>query len=530
MTVETDRELEEWVNTAVGLKLNPDRAFGNQCVDVPDAYAEAIFGVPWPQSMGGVNGAKELLDAAPDAFWIRTDNNPNNPHQLPKRYDVVVFGGSASNQWGHVAIVLSADQNGMWVLQQDGFAAPHVFVNNNWYSDRPVEKVWLPYYSGGTGSVIGWLTPKEERIVGYRPPSVEQPLLGYQRVTVPDASVGYRDAPNAQATLIRWLDPDTIYDFRGFVRTEKEGVWFVGKHTGGYSKATGFIDEGTHDLEDLTPVLAPVVPVPLAPPQPPAPITLTKGPHLNGIDVSGHNAKADLDKLNSDFYIIKATEGGSNWTDPHLADNVAEARRTGKPIGFYHFARPLAGDGNTAEEEARSFLAAIKPYLQDGDTVWLDWEAENQHRSDWAGTWLDIVAAATGAVPGIYLNSGAIAGANWDYVEANYPLWFAGGRIYDQPTDGFVPRDIADAQIGWVAGCPMWQYTGRGRLAGYEGDLDLNVWYGTDAQWREMGAKLKKDEPLPTPAPGPSPQPTPTPVPNEREVVMGWFIRALDKV
>jgi len=58
---------EVWMNTVVGTALNPDGHYGYQCVDVPDHFAEFIFGVPWAQSVGGVAGANGLLDAAPDS-------------------------------------------------------------------------------------------------------------------------------------------------------------------------------------------------------------------------------------------------------------------------------------------------------------------------------------------------------------------------------------------------------------------------------------------------------------------------------
>ena len=65
--------------------MNPDGAYGYQCVDLVDAYGQAIFGVPWNVCVGGVIGAKQLLDAAPDKYWIRVDNNPADPNLIPPR-------------------------------------------------------------------------------------------------------------------------------------------------------------------------------------------------------------------------------------------------------------------------------------------------------------------------------------------------------------------------------------------------------------------------------------------------------------
>jgi hypothetical protein len=130
----TPSTIVEWLATAQGVAMNPDGHYGLQCVDLVDQYAQDIFGVPWSQCVGGVSGARQLLDVAPDAYWIRTDNNPNDPNLVPSPGDVVVFAGSAINEWGHTAVVESADGSGMWVLQQDGFAAPLIWADGNWYS------------------------------------------------------------------------------------------------------------------------------------------------------------------------------------------------------------------------------------------------------------------------------------------------------------------------------------------------------------------------------------------------------------
>lgn len=485
----TNPEIIEWLQTAPGLKLNPDGNWGLQCVDLADSYGQAIFGVGWQECMGWVTGAREMLDAASDTYWTRTDNNPNDPHLIPKRGDVVVWGGNAANPWGHVAVVDSADPNGMWVIQQDGFAQPRVFVNGGWYSDRPAERVWVGYYHPGAGSVTGWLTARENKIVntgaaqrlGLSPASSTPaaPLHGYQRTTVPDSVVGYRRAPNAGAELIDWLKADHTYDFKAFVRAP-DGIWFVGRYSGGFSKATGFLDEGTHDLEDVTHEVFPPAPPPVVV-SPSAP----SFPFLNGIDVSGHNAGADLSQIQSDFCFIKASEG-VGWADPHLASNVSEARSRGQVIGFYHYARPGLTEVNTAQGEADWFMECIRPHLKDGDLTALDWEAENQSWTHWAGEFADRTKAGTGSTPFIYAGTGAINAGDWTAVEAKYPLWYPNYGA-NEPT-GYRPA-AAPSHTVWASGLKIWQYTSRGSLPGYAGALDLNVFYGTRAELVAYGAK-----------------------------------------
>lgn len=261
----TPTTIVEWLATAQGVPMNPDGHYGLQCVDLADQYAQDIFGVPWNVCLGGVTGAKQLLDAAPDAYWTRTDNNPNDPNAVPSQGDVVVFAGSAINEWGHVAVVDSADASGMWVIQQDGFAAPLIWADGNWYSGKPAHRAWLAYSSNGTGPVKGWLTPKRDKLA-QQDTIVVNPSSGgstsvaaHQRIS--GAPVNQRTAANRSASVVKTFDADTLLDFKGFVHGENvdgNDVWFVGAYSDTYFWSGGFNDSSANGLADLTP--APLLP------------------------------------------------------------------------------------------------------------------------------------------------------------------------------------------------------------------------------------------------------------------------------
>lgn len=163
-------EITEWLNTAVGVRFNPDQAYGLQCVDPADAFAETIFGVPWSKTLGGVPGARALMDTANHEFFEKIWNDPGNPNLIPQAGDIIIWGGSAINQWGHVAITISAIPASVNVLQQDGFAQPLKWVPNpdgvggNYYSDKPAHTATLGYTNPGTGMVRGWLRPRPEKV------------------------------------------------------------------------------------------------------------------------------------------------------------------------------------------------------------------------------------------------------------------------------------------------------------------------------------------------------------------------------
>lgn len=204
----TNPAIDKWLASAPGKSMNPDGRYGLQCVDAVDQYAQDIFGVRWEDSVGGVGGANELLDRVPDEYWTRIDNN-GSVDLIPQRGDVLVYGGDASNKWGHTAIVERADVLGVDVIQQDGFAVPHQFVDGKWYSAKPAHRARLGYSQPGTGYLIGWLRPKENKlpkiVVASSTIEVSTPLIE-------DETVNHL-SKEQQQQMYRWLE-NLHNDFR----------------------------------------------------------------------------------------------------------------------------------------------------------------------------------------------------------------------------------------------------------------------------------------------------------------------------
>ena len=201
---------------------------------------------------------------------------------------------------------------------------------------------------------------------------------------------------------------------------------------------------------------------------------------LVGIDISNHQRGISVGATGAQFAIVKASEG-VGWADPQLAANVASVRSAGIPLGFYHFSRFYAQSGNTPEAEADSFIQFIGPHLSDGDLVVLDLESDNQS-PEAAKVFLDRVSAATGRKCLLYINLSTAQAGGWDTVKSTYPLWLAW-----YPTNSPVawsPVAALPSLPGWTVA--MWQHAQSGRLAGWDGDLDVNVFYGDRAAWAEL--------------------------------------------
>ena len=196
----------------------------------------------------------------------------------------------------------------------------------------------------------------------------------------------------------------------------------------------------------------------------------------NGIDVSAWQPADIASKVPSDFVIVKATEG-TGYVNPQLGAQVAAAKRRGKLVGLYHFASAR----EASDAEAAHFLKHARPHLDAGAVAVLDWEpAGLSHYTQWAEDWLRRVDRETGKVTVAYMNLSVSGLSSWTAFGKTHPLWVA---FYgnDGGFNGYATSFTPPATPGWTLA--MWQYTQHGRLRGYAGDLDLNVYFGGIAQW-----------------------------------------------
>lgn len=195
---------------------------------------------------------------------------------------------------------------------------------------------------------------------------------------------------------------------------------------------------------------------------------------LKGVDISSYQAGIEKFGNDVDFVICKATEG-IGYVDPSCDVLYQRAKRDGKLLGVYHFARPYLS-GNTAEGEAEWFVKNIKGYLNEAILV-LDWEAESKADTAYAKRFLDKVYELTGIKPLVYASSSVINSYDWkNVVESDYGLWVAQyGNDSGQPQQEPFVKDW-----GFYA---LWQYTSKGRIEGYNYDIDKNYFYGNKETW-----------------------------------------------
>lgn len=226
-------------------------------------------------------------------------------------------------------------------------------------------------------------------------------------------------------------------------------------------------------------------PTPIPPDPTPVPKTW-----LDGIDISGWQEGIDLAAVSADFVIVKATQGTtfiSDLTHPFMSS----AMSLGKKVGIYHFA-----DGSDVQAEAAWFLQNTKQYIGQAIPV-LDFEGGAlAEGADWALEWLQAVEKAWGVKPLLYLSGSESAKEQYRKIaDAGFPLWRAAYGPNDPGGYELAPLDPTINRGVWPV-VTMRQYLSTGRLPGWAGNLDLNIFYGVESDWDAL-VKVVAVDPVP---------------------------------
>lgn len=194
---------------------------------------------------------------------------------------------------------------------------------------------------------------------------------------------------------------------------------------------------------------------------------------LRLIDIASHQAGLKVASIDADGVIVKATQGWS-YTNPYCAQWVEDALSLGKAVGVYHY----IGGGN-AIKEMNFFINSIRNWI--GKVViCLDWESyQNSAWRDesYLEECIKYIVGYTGMPPVVYASKDA-------------PFPWSLCKKYNCGT--WVAQYASMNKTGWQDApwnegsysCAIRQYTSRGRIAGWSGDLDLNKFYGDRDTWR----------------------------------------------
>lgn len=192
-----------------------------------------------------------------------------------------------------------------------------------------------------------------------------------------------------------------------------------------------------------------------------------------GIDVSKYQEEIDWEQVAGDdveyAFIrlgIRGYTKGEILEDENFEDNIKGALRNDIDVGVYFFSQAVSDE--EIREEAQYVLDALEPYRVEYPVV-IDVEAvtndsartknlTKEERTQLCITFCEMVKEA-GYTPMIYGNlKSFLLMLDLEQLE-QYDKWIA---FYDEPM--YYPYDFK-----------IWQYTDKGRVAGIEGDVDLNI-------------------------------------------------------
>lgn len=198
---------------------------------------------------------------------------------------------------------------------------------------------------------------------------------------------------------------------------------------------------------------------------------------VHGVDVSRWQGEIDWPKLRSqgaNFAFIKATDGGDHL-DPMFMKNWTGAAAAGIRRGAYHFfywCRPASEQADWFIRNVPKVAGALPPVID------VEWNGESRCRKrpspaqvrEKMQVFMDRLERHYGQRPIIYTAPDFYAD-NLKGAFTDYPFWLR--AVARHPSRVYPGRK-------WV----FWQYSGSGLSHGVKGNIDLNVFNGTEAQWR----------------------------------------------
>lgn len=180
----------DWVGTVEGEYINEDAAYGSQCVDVAINYVKWLYPSQDWRNVLGAGNAVDLWGSASANYFEKI---PLNSGPLPEPGDIAIWGATPSNEFGHIAVVIDRNSQGMLLMEQDGF----IDVDHDGNADGKTYRKFR-YYGA---NLIGWLRPKG----------------------VNDMYVITKEAEDAESIAATGSKPGKGYDYRWVGKTDVDG-------------------------------------------------------------------------------------------------------------------------------------------------------------------------------------------------------------------------------------------------------------------------------------------------------------------
>ena len=208
---------------------------------------------------------------------------------------------------------------------------------------------------------------------------------------------------------------------------------------------------------------------------------------MNGVDVASYQYKLKPSAMSTtDFVIVKFTQG-TWYVNPYAEQQYSDAKKAGKLLGAYHYA-----EGGDPVKEADFFMEHVGTRI--GDCILaLDWEGKSNKAFssakcvEWCRAFLDRVREKTCALPLIYMSKSVTRRYYWKEVAKTYHLWcaqYGSGARTDYQKDPWTDKN----SFGAWDGDTIRQYSSKGDIKGYGGNIDLNLAYLDKVGWAALAS------------------------------------------
>jgi lysozyme len=190
---------------------------------------------------------------------------------------------------------------------------------------------------------------------------------------------------------------------------------------------------------------------------------------IKGIDISHYNKITSWKDVgqHSNFCIIKSTQG-SGFKDPKFVKNWSEAKKHNIVRGAYHFFQP----GVSAEKQFENFRRNV--ILKPGDLPpVLDVELK-ECNVDEINKWLQLAENHYKVKPILYTEHIFFKVLLENRVSNKYPLWI------------YVDEDFKVRPSYDNYDCVLWQCSHTGKVNGIQGDVDLDMFIGSSADFKNL--------------------------------------------
>ena len=200
-----------------------------------------------------------------------------------------------------------------------------------------------------------------------------------------------------------------------------------------------------------------------------------------GLDCSGYQKNINWNNAKAagiDFAFIKITEGTTGHEDGtyNLNARVQSAQSNGVKIGYYPFARPGNVDDPEADanDEVNNVISHIELLPKADLPVVLDiesysttivWDNKVDHMNRYITAFIS--GMESNGLSTIIYSYKSFIDTNTTPQFGSYPLWLAAYPNNPEVTLPLIPKGWDDWKI--------WQFTDKGTVDGYNGNVDLNI-------------------------------------------------------